>query len=411
VDRSNPEFKAPWNQIRNIPRVFTPEDRAVQTPNSDTPYSMLGLDLRTEPIVLSVPDVDADRYYSVQLIDAYTFNLAYIGSRVTGNDAGHFLIAGPRWQGPTPEGITRVIRAETELVLAAYRTQLFRPDDLERVVQIQAGYKVQPLSAFLGEPAPPAAPAIDFPAPLSPEQERTSLDFFKILNFVLQFCPTHPSETELRARFARLGIGGGEPFDPARLTPELKTAIEQGMADAWQDFAAAKKRVDAGTLTSGDVFGDRASLKNNYLYRMVAAVIGIYGNTKQEAMYPVYTVDADGQPLSGAHRYTLRFAPDALPPVDAFWSLTMYRLPESLLVPNRLNRYLINSPMLPQLQRDADGGLTLYLQHDAPGADKESNWLPAPEGSFTVFLRLYSPRAASLDGTWKQPPLKRVPGS
>ena len=145
VDRQNPEYKAPWNQIKNIPRVYTPEDRAVQSPNSDTPYSWLGLDLRTEPIVLTAPKIEKDRYFSIQLIDLYTHNFDYIGSRTTGNGGGDFLIAGPGWQGDTPEGITKVIRSETELVLAVYRTQLFNPGDLENVKAIQAGYKVQPL--------------------------------------------------------------------------------------------------------------------------------------------------------------------------------------------------------------------------------------------------------------------------
>ena len=150
VEIGNPEYKAPWNQIKNMPRVFTPDDKAVQTPNSDTPYSMLGLDLRTEPIVLTVPRIEKDRYYSIQLIDAYTFNFAYIGSRATGNEAGSFLIAGPNWNGETPRGVKKVIRSETEIVLAAYRTQLFDPSDLDNDKKIQAGYQVQPLSAFLG---------------------------------------------------------------------------------------------------------------------------------------------------------------------------------------------------------------------------------------------------------------------
>ena len=158
VDRQNPEFKAPWNVVHNIPRVFTPEDKAVQTPNSDTPYSMAGLDLRAEPIVLTVPAIEKERYFSVQLIDAYTHNFDYLGSRATGNDGGSFLIAGPGWKGEAPKGVNKVIRSETELVLAAYRTQLFNPGDLDNVKKVQAGYKAQPLSAFLGQPAPAAAP-------------------------------------------------------------------------------------------------------------------------------------------------------------------------------------------------------------------------------------------------------------
>jgi hypothetical protein len=408
VDPDNPEFKAPWNQIRNISRVFTPADKAVQTPNSDTPYSMLGMDLRAEPIVLTVPPIEKERYFSVQLIDAYTFNFDYIGSRATGNDGGSFLVAGPGWQGETPEAVKKVIRSETKLVLAAYRTQLFNPGDLDNVKKVQAGYKAQPLSKFLGQPAPAAAPAIDFIKPLTPAEQRTSPEFFNILNFVLQFCPTNPSETELMTRLDQIGVGAGKTFDAGKLSPGVKTAIEEGMADAWADLAQLKSRIDANEVTSGDMFGTRAYLKNNYLYRMAAAALGIYGNSKVEAMYPIYAVDSDGRKLNGANRYTVRFAPGQLPPVNAFWSLTMYELPSSLLVANPLNRYLLNSPMLPEFKRDADGGITLHVQHGSPGADQESNWLPAPNGPFFIAMRLYWPKPEALEGTWKQPPMRRV---
>lgn len=408
IDTANPEYKTSWNQIKNIPRVYTPDDKAVQTPNSDTPYSMLGLDLRTEPIVLTVPVVEPGRYYSIQLIDAYTFNFAYLGSRTTGNEAGSFLIAGPDWTGETPKGIKKVTRSETQFVLAVYRTQLFNPADLDNVKKVQAGYRVQPLSAFVGAPAPKAAPAIDFIKPLTPDSQRTSLEFFNVLNFILKFCPTVPSEKELMTRFARIGVGAGKNFDPSQLKPEIRQAIEQGMADAWMDFTELKKKVDAKEVTSGDTFGTREYLKNNYLYRMAAAIVGIYGNSKQEAIYPIYSVDDGGQRLDGHTRYTLHFSPGQLPPVNAFWSLTMYGLPDSLLVANPLNRYLLNSPMLPNFKKDADGGLTLYIQKDSPGKDLEANWLPAPQGPFMVVMRLYWPKDSAINGTWTAPAITRV---
>src|SRR6188474_2030438 len=171
VDRQNPEFKTTWNQIHNTPRVYTPADTAIQTPNSDTPYSWLGMDLRAEPIVVTVPPIEKERYFTVQLIDAYTFNFAYIGSRTAGNDGGSYLIAGPGWKGQTPNGVKEVIRAETEFVFAAFRTQLFNPGDLDNVKKVQAGYKAQTLSAFLGQPAPKAVPAIDFIKPLTPAEQ------------------------------------------------------------------------------------------------------------------------------------------------------------------------------------------------------------------------------------------------
>jgi hypothetical protein len=221
-----------------------------------------------------------------------------------------------------------------------YRTQLFKPDDIENVKKVQAGYKVQTLSAFLGKPAPPAPPSVDFVKPLSADQERTSLEFFNLLNFVLRFCPTHPSEKELLARFGKLGIGAGKHFDAERLSPGNRQAVEGGIADAWQALADFKeKEHETGKIVSGDVAGSRAYLKANYLYRMAAAVLGIYGNSKEEAMYPTYWVDSAGQKPDGAnHRYTLRFAPGRLLPVNAFWSLTRYELPASLLYANALNR-------------------------------------------------------------------------
>jgi hypothetical protein len=409
VDSSNPQYKGPWNTLVNIPRVYTPADTAVQTPNSDTPYSMAGLDLRAEPMVFTVPPIEKGRYYSVQLIDAYTQNFDYIGSRATGNDGGSYVIAGPGWKGGTPKGIKKVFRSETEFVLPIVRTQLFNPADLENVKKVQAGYKLQPLSAFLGQPAPPAAPAINFIKPLTPEAQKSSIDFFNILNFVMQFTPTVPSEEAVRARFAKAGIGPGKTLDANALSPEMKAAYEQGMVDAWAELANLRKtEIDTGKVTSGDVFGTRAYLKNNYLYRMAAAVLGIYGNSKEEATYPMYAVDAAGQKLTGANKYTLRFAPGQLPPVNAFWSLTMYKMPESLLVANPINRYLINSPMLPQLVKDPDGGITLYVQNQSPGKGKEANWLPAPKGPFMSAMRLYWPKQEALDGKWKAPPMAKT---
>jgi hypothetical protein len=409
VDRGNPEYKGPWNQVHNTARVFTPNDKVVQTPNSDTPYSAVGADLRAEPLVFTFPIVEKGRYYSAQFIDAYTFNFAYVGSRATGNDGGSFLLAGPKWQGETPPGVKGVIRSETELAFVVYRTQLFGPDDIDKVKQIQAGYSVQTLSRFLDRPAPPAAPKIDFINPITADEERHSLEFFRILNFVLQFCRTDPSETALMARFSEIGIGVEGSFDPQSLSAETSQAFEDGMADAWKDYQALEKRLDAGEITSAAVFGSRAYLKNNYSYRMLAAVDGIYGNSKEEAYYPMYMVDSAGDVLDGSKgRYVLHFASDKLPPVNAFWSLTMYALPSRLLVANSLNRYLINSPMLPKLERDGSGGLTLYIQNATPGADRQANWLPAPSGPFMMALRLYWPKPDAFNGAWTQPALHRV---
>lgn len=407
VDKTDPEYKGAWNEIHNTPRVYTPADKAVQTPNSDTPYSFLGADLRAEPLVLTVPEFPKDRYYSIQFVDAYTFNFAYVGSRATGNGGGNFLLAGPNWKGKKPAGIKDVIQSETDINILLYRTQLFDPADLDNVKKIQAGYKVEPLSSFLGTAAPTPAPAIDYIKPISQEEQKSSLEVFNILNFILQFCPTDPSEKELMERFAKVGIGAGKTFDLTKLSPEMKKAFEEGIGDAWKEFAGGVKLLAEGKITSGDVFGTRAFMKNNYLYRWLAT-IGIWGNSKQEAMYPIYFTDASGQKLNGANRYTLHFPKGKLPPAHAFWSLTMYQLPESLLVANPIDRYLINSPMLPDMKMDTDGGLTLYIQHESPGKDMESNWLPAPKGPFSSYLRIYWPAEAALNGSWTAPKLEMV---
>ncbi len=407
VNKEDPEYKGGWNEIHNTARVYTPADTTIQTPNSDTPYSAVGADLRAEPLVLTVPPIEQDRYYSLQFVDGYTYNFAYVGSRTTGNGGGKYLLAGPNWKGDKPEGVNEVIRSDTDLALVLYRTQLLGPSDIDNVKKIQAGYQVQPLSVFLNQP-PPAAPAIDFVPPLTSEQERTSPQFFEILNFALRFAPVLPSEKDLRDRFATIGIGPNGTFDADKLSPEMRKAIEGGMADAWAELDKLKKdKVDTGEVGSAQFFGTAEDLKGNYLYRMAGAVFGIYGNTAAEALYPSFTNDSAGAPLTGANNYTFHFAKGQLPPVNAFWSLTMYELPKSLLVANPMNRYLINSPMLPSLVPDPDGGYTFYIQNDSPGIDKESNWLPAPKGPFTLVLRLYWPKPDALNGTWKaEPPVK-----
>ena len=218
-----------------------------------------------------MPAVEKGRYYSLQFIDMYTFNFAYVGSRATGNGAGSYLLAGPNWKGEKPKGIKAVIRSETEFAFVLYRTQLFDPADIENVKKIQAGYKVQTLSEFLGKPAPATPPAIDFMKPLTAGQERTSLQFFNVLNFILQFCPTNPVENALMARFAKIGVGAGKTFDANSLSPEMQQALQDGMADAWAAFKDYKEtQLDTGKRTSADGFGTRAFLKDDYLARFAA---------------------------------------------------------------------------------------------------------------------------------------------
>ena len=300
-----------------------------------------------------------------------------------------------------------IIRCETELAFVIFRTQLFNPKDLDNVKKVQSGYKVQTLSHFLGKPGPKMAPTIEFIKPFKPDRENKSVEFFRVLNFLLQFCPTHPSENELMNRFEKLGIIAGKDFYVHN--DEIRKAIEEGIEDAWEIYDEVKKLSNEGKVTSSDVFGSRDDLMNNYAYRFVGAKDGIYGNSAEEAIYPAYFVDAKGEKLDGAaHQYILRFKEGELPPVKAFWSITLYELPQSLLYPNPLNRYLINSAMLTSLAKDTDGSIPIYIQHDSPGNDKESNWLPCPKGPFMCAMRLYWPKTEVLEGKWKQPPLDRV---
>jgi hypothetical protein len=407
IAKGNPQYKGPFNQELSFARVFTPEDTAFVTPNADTPYTFAGLDLRAEPIVITIPKIEKNRYFVFQLMDLYTFNFAYIGSRTTGNDGGNYMTAGPQWKGATPKGISKVFHAETQFVSVVGRTQLFNAADLDNVKKIQSEYKIQPLSAFEGTTAPPPAPEITWLKPVPEDQERTSLDVFNELAFLLQFAePPYPNEAALRKRFEKIGIVPGKPFDAASLSPQLQAALKEGMAEGQKEIDT--RRASLGGKTDL-LFGSREFLKNDYLARATGTQVGIGANSRDEALYPILDKDSNGQPLDGStHTYTLHFAKGQLPPVNAFWSVTMYNLPQQLLVKNPINRYLINSPMLPDLKTDPDGGLTIYIQADSPGQDKEANWLPAPKGPFVMFMRYYWPKPALLDGQWKTPAITRT---
>lgn len=412
VDKSSSQYKSPFNELTNMARVFTPKDTAVVTPNSDTPYSFFCADLRAEPVVVTVPKIEADRYFSVQLIDWYTFNFGYVGSRTTGNGGGAYLVAGPAWHGDTPPGIAKVFRCETDFAFAIFRTQLFGPDDLENVKQVQAGYKLQTLSAFLGQPAPPAAPTIEFP---KIDKQLAEQNPFAYLNFVLQFCPTTGAaevEKPLRARFAKIGIEAGKPFSAAGLSPEQKLELVAGMKSGLEKIKQGAERFGEnkhGWRVSTSGIGDRSVYNGNWTLRAAVALAGIYANDPEEAVYPLLSNDSEGaKPDCGKYRYTLTFPKGQLPPANAFWSVTMYDAKTQLLVENPIDRYLINSPMLPRMKTNDDGSLTIYLQHDSPGKDKEPNWLPAPNGPIYVAMRIYWPKAEALTGDWAPPAVIRA---
>jgi hypothetical protein len=414
VDTKNSQFKAPFNQIYNFKNVATYKDTAVVTPNSDTPYSVLWMDLGAEPIVVSVPAVEKSRYYTVQLIDGNTFNFGYIGSRATGSDAGDYMVVGPNWQGATPPGIKKVFASSTRFVFAAIRTQLFNPEDMPNVAKVQAGYKAQPLSAYLKQPAPAAAPAIDFP---KADAELVKKNFFEYLDFALQFAPAGPEERGIREKLARIGVGAGKTFSFKDLPLSHKVEIGLGMKDGEEKvekyLASGSKNINGWKV--GSLFGDRLFYSGDWLKRAAAAKGGIYGNDAAEAVYPMTKTLADGEVLDASkHKYTVTFPAGQYPPVEAFWSVTMYDGKSQLLIENPINRYLINSPMLPGLKKNPDGSLTLHIQKDSPGADKESNWLPAPNGEMYLVMRLYWPKTEAPSilppgtGTWQPPGIKKV---
>lgn len=295
VDRSGPEFKAPWNTLVNNARVYTPDDKSIQTPNSDTPYSYVGADLRAEPLVFtSALAIEKGRYYSLQFIDQYTFNFAYVGSRATGNGVGRYLLAGPNWKGQKPRGIKAVGSAPRPITLRAlshpvvqsgrYRQRQEGPSWLQGRTAIEISRHAQPA----------AAPAIDFIKPLTPEQERSSLEFFNVLNFILQFAPTNPSEKALMARFARIGVGAGKTIDIGALSP----------GDAPGDAGRHGRRLESVRRIQGERTRHRQADKRRRLWHARIPEKRLYGanvrarrsasmaNLKAEALYPVYFVDA-----------------------------------------------------------------------------------------------------------------------
>lgn len=398
-----PGYVGGFNRFRHYARSATPADKDIVTPNNDTPYSWAWLDLRAEPIVLTLPAVPAPRYYVNQWFDLHTHNFAYTGVRATGRAAGTYLFVGPRWKGSIPKGMTRVFRTETEFVGTLTRTQLNGPDDVAALQALQAQYTLTPLSKFLGKPAPKAAPGVAWPVWDAASAE--GIQFIAYLNAMLPYMPTVASERSMLARFAKIGIGPGRAFDATRLDPATRAAMDQGIADASREL---KEKALAQTSSKG-FFGTREELGKDYiLYRSMGAMLGIYGNSTEEAVYASQQTGPDGKVLDGNRNWVLRFEPGQLPPVNEFWSITMYNLPERLLVDNPINRYSVGDRTA-GLKRGADGSLEIYIQSANPGPEKESNWLPAPKGPFFFVARFYGPRQPAMDGTWTLPPLIERP--
>ncbi len=418
VNPGSGQYMAPFNTIHNIPRIAKPED-GIFVPNLDTPYSWLWMDLRAEPMVLSVPAVDPPRYYAVQLSDLNMFNFGYIGSRTTGTEPGDYLVAGPDWEGDASPGIRQVFRSGSQFAMAIFRTQLFNSEgDLSNVVAIQDDYQVQPLSAYLGMNPPAPAPDPDFPAFSGKIGDPSFDNFFEYMEFVMDCSPAGPEEIGIRQELGKIGVGEYKTFDYDELSAEEQADVQAGLQDGVAKLADYVQRGGikvANGWQLEDLFGDRAFFNGDWLKRAAGAKAAGFGNSAAEAVYPstINLYDQAGQvlePLDGSkHDYTLTFEKDHFPPVDAFWSVTMYGETTESLVANPIDRYVINSPMLPELKLNDDGSLTIYIQKDLPSEDLVSNWLPAPDGPIYMILRMYSPKQEPPsilppgEGTWNPP--------
>ena len=402
--KESPAFDAPFNEIKNKAVLLGPEYTAIVRPNNDTFYSRAWLDLRAEPMVISVPAISDKRYYSWQLIDLYSHNIDYIGTRATGFQAGQYLIAGSNWSGEKPKGITKIIQTDVNLLAALGRTQVYSPDDAENAKKIMSEFKVETLSKYMGTPAPKAATPLDFP--IYDPKKAESVEFITYLNFLLGQAKPKPSESALLKRFAKIGIGANVSFDVNSIDPQTKKIMQDAIDEAMVEIEAETKNlgtVKDGWMQVSGAFGSPKAMEGKFLTRAAAAYFGLYGNDLEEAFYPDTTIDENGNALDGSkHNYILHFSKDRLPPVKAFWSLSMYKLPEQLFIENSINRYVISSAT-DGLKYNKDGSLDIYIQKEKPSADKVSNWLPAYDGKFSLQARLYWPEPASLDPLYVLP--------
>lgn len=400
VDKTSSQFKAPFNQLMNTHRVYGPKDVAVISANSDTPYSLLWMDLRAEPIVLTFPAIEKGRYFVAQSQDLSTYLLPYIGSRTTGNEGGTYMVTGPNWKGEKPAGIDMLIPCTSQFAFTVYRTQLFNAKDMVNVEKAQEGYKVEPLSQFQGTTAPAPAQKIDFPD--WKNQKEPGDDFISYLNFCLQYITPDAPEKDLLEKLAPLGVGAGAAFSLEKLSAEQQAAISTGIK------SAKKKIIDSSSKYAQLMAGQtRKNYNYDWLWRAYVTKMGWGANDPKEASYPLIQTDGEGNKLDASkNNYTITFEKGKLPPVNAFWSLTMYDGTSQLMIENPINRYLLNSTMLSDMKMNTDGSLTLYLQNEAPEKGLENNWLPAPKGTFYMLLRVYWPKEEFLNGSWKVPDVK-----
>lgn len=392
----------PMNTFAHIPVVPDASFEGVVSPNVDTLYSIAWLDLSNGPVELCVPDT-GDRYYMLELLDAWTNVFACPGTRTSGNGAGRFVLVGPDWSGVLSEGAHR-IDAPTAVVWIIGRTYTAGVEDYPAVHAVQAGYQLAPFAANTA-PTPTAGPGpVDLAA--APADQVAAMDpatYFALASHLMAANPPRPADAPALERFSRIGLTPAE-FNGDALDEAAQGLIAQGAADGLARVVAAG-RVPRASMHEGWITAhDLGEYGTDYLHRAGVAWVGLGANPPEDALYPLCRTDADGEVLDGRNRYVLHFAADTLPPADAFWSLTLYN-ERQFFHDNPLNRYALGDRN--PLRFDADGGLTLLIQHTSPGKQAESNWLPAPEGPFNLMMRLYQPRPEALNGTWRTPGVQR----
>jgi hypothetical protein len=407
VDGGKVIGRGPMNAFTHV-RTFPPADfRDVVRPNFDTLYSIAWLDLSKEPIVVTAPDTHG-RYYMLPMLDMWTDVFACPGKRTTGTGEGRFAVVPPGWQGNLPEGVQR-IDAPTPYVWIIGRTQTNGERDYEAVHQVQDGYTITPLSQLGKTPQPVQATidsTVDMKTPPMTQVDTMAADkFFSYAAEPLKVNPPHITDQPIVARMRRIGIDPGKSFDLGKADPTVKRALEQAASDALNAMRA-KIPTLARVVNAWQMNTDTMGVYGNYyLKRAIVALVGLGANLPEDAVYPLNMGDASGHSLTGANQYVLHFAKNEIPPVAAFWSVTLYDK-NGFPTANDLKRNAIGDR--DALKFNADGSLDLYIQHVSPGAAKESNWLPAPTGDFNLTMRLYAPKGQVLDGYWAPPAIRQA---
>ncbi len=395
---ARPGFGPP-NQFHHIPAFPTAEFRAVVRPNFDTLYSIAWVDLGGGPVRVHAPDTD-DRYYMLPMLDMWTDVFANPGKRTTGTGAQDFVLVGPGG-GEEAEGDAPVIEAPTPWVWIIGRTQTNGPADYEAVHAVQEGYSITPLGP---RPEHPIDPGQDTTTePLHLVDAMSAVEFFTLACEALALNPPHPTDFSVLARIAGIGIVPGASFDPSGLGEEELGELEAGARAAREDMAAAVPHLSP-VINGWTMMTDTVGVYgNHYLKRATVALVGLGANPAEDAIYPLIVTDADGRAPSGDRDYVIHFDADAMPPVSAFWSITMYD-GEGFPVPNELDRFAIGDR--DPLAYNPDGSLDIYVQRQNPGPEREANWLPAGSGPIGITMRLYAPERAALDGSWAPPPVR-----